>query len=179
MGEDKALLEIAGVSLLERTLALLATITPDVRIACGAAPRYTEFGRALVLDRTADLGPLGGLEAALAEGGAEFVLATACDMPRLDARLFETLVQTARSEALDVCIVRSERGAEPLCGVWRASMLAPVRAALEHGERRVIAAFDEALADGTRPKVGFVELDDMERVRNLNTPADLAAERRR
>jgi molybdopterin-guanine dinucleotide biosynthesis protein A len=179
MGADKALLEIDGEALLARTLSLLASVTHDVRIACGVTPRYAEFGRALVLDRTADLGPLGGLEAALAQSGAEYVLATACDMPRLDARLIESLLAAARARALDVCVVRSERGVEPLCGVWRTSMLTPIRAALEHGERRVIAAFDELLGDGTRPQVGFVELDDMERVRNLNTPADFAAERRR
>jgi molybdopterin-guanine dinucleotide biosynthesis protein A len=179
MGEDKALVAIDGVTLLERTTRVFESITDDVRLACGPVPRYTELGLELVLDRAPDLGPLGGLEAALADGRAELVVATACDMPRLEAALFESLLAQARSERLDACIVRSARGNEPLCGVWRATMLAPIRAALARGERRVVAAFDEELAAGGRPRVGYLALADVEHVRNLNTPADLAAERKR
>lgn len=179
MGEDKALLEIDGVSLLERALAAFEGVTDDVRLCCGAVPRYTELGVELVLDRAPDLGPLGGIEAALASSRADLVVATACDMPRLDAALLASLLERARAENLDVCVVRSARGVEPLCGVWRATMLAPIASALARGERRVIAPFDERLESGTRPRVGFVDVADGERVLNLNTPADLFAERER
>lgn len=173
MGRDKAQLEINGQSLLARALSILDEVSDDVRIACGPSARYEECGRDLVLDRASDLGPLGGLAAALASTPAEHIVALACDMPRIDARIVRVLVDTARSRDLDACVLRSERGIEPLCGVWKKSMLHPIETALQKGERRVVAPFEEQLADGTRPNVGFVDVEDAEVVHNVNTPADV------
>lgn len=176
MGRDKAVVEIGGRTMLARAVDVLLEVTPVVRIACGPSARYAELGRELVLDRAPELGPLGGLEAALASADTEYTVALACDMPRLDAGLLQDLVDRALEGELDACLLRSKRGIEPLCGVWRDSMAHPIRAALLRGERRVVAAFDEILLDGSRPKVGFCDVDDVERVRNVNTPADLEAE---
>ncbi|MBL8857372.1 MAG: molybdenum cofactor guanylyltransferase [Planctomycetes bacterium] len=177
MGRDKAEIEIGGRTLLEHATQTLLAVTDDVRIACGAEARYAQAGFELVLDRERDLGPLGGLEAALATASADWVLAVATDMPRLEARALSRIVDTAQSQALDVCVLRSARGVEPLCGVWRHSMLGAVRRTLARGERRVVRAFDEQLDDGTLPKVGYVDVDDAGCVANVNTPADLARER--
>ncbi|MDZ4774957.1 MAG: molybdenum cofactor guanylyltransferase, partial [Planctomycetota bacterium] len=113
MGSDKAGLAIDGQSFLERALHVLDAVVTDVRIACGPTPRYLEYGRELVLDRAGDLGPLGGLEAALFSTRAEFVLALACDMPRVDSALLAELVDVAIARDLDVCVLRSTRGIEP------------------------------------------------------------------
>ena len=64
MGMDKALARIGERSLLERTIGTLAERTEWVGLACGAEPRYEEFGRPLLLDHTAGEGPLVGLRAA-------------------------------------------------------------------------------------------------------------------
>jgi molybdopterin-guanine dinucleotide biosynthesis protein A len=179
MGMDKARVELGGETLLERALQLLDGVTADVRIACGPTPRYEECARELVLDREPDLGPLGGLEAALSSADTDYVVAVACDMPRLEASLIRELVDTALARGLDACVLRSRRGVEPLCGVWRVSMSTPIRSVLERNERRVVAVFDELLDNGARPAVGFVDVDDDEFVRNVNTPSDLEAEGRR
>ncbi len=177
MGRDKARIPIEGHELLARAVAALAEVCGEVALACGPTPRYAELGLPLLVDREPDLGPLGGIETALAAGGADLALVLACDMPGIGAHELRALIERVRSEDLDVCVLRSERGVEPLCGAWRASMSQPVRSALARGSRRVVSAFEEALASGRAPRVGYLDVSAPECVRNLNTPADLDRER--
>lgn len=176
MGVDKARLELDGLSLIARAVRVVQSITPHVRLACGSHPRYEDLGLPLVLDRIAGAGPLAGLEAALASAPEGFVIAVACDMPRIDAGALRALVTAAHERELDVALMRSPRGLEPLCAVWRTSMVHPLRAALERGERRVVAAFEIPLATGALPRVAAVELDAAiareDCVLNVNTPAE-------
>ena len=177
MGSDKALVPLRGRELLAHAVAALSEVCERVELACGTVPRYAEQGLPLLLDREPDLGPLGGIETALLAGPADIVLVIACDMPGVGPRELRALVERVRSADLDVCVLRSERGVEPLCGAWRTTMSHPVASALARGSRRVVSAFDEPLAAGRAPRVGFLDVAAPECVRNLNTPADLARER--
>jgi len=192
MGRDKAALPLGTCSLLERAASLLAEITPDVRLACGAEPRYAQLNLPLVLDRVSDAGPLGGLEAALASASPGLVIAIACDMPRLDARALRALVDFARTDDLDVAMLRSESGLEPLCAVWSTRVAGAVRAALDAGRFKMTSVFDVLLPDGSKPRVGTLTVDELlagdvsttesaaraasALVGNVNTPEDYARE---
>jgi molybdopterin-guanine dinucleotide biosynthesis protein A len=194
MGRDKAELVVEGRTLLERAAATLASVAHEVVLACGPEPRYAHRGLELVLDRVPGGGPLAGLEAGLARlaergDGSErpehpqcpqsngWLVALACDMPRADARVLALLLERARARDLDVCLLASPDGLEPLCAVYRASCLEPVRAALAAGERRMVAFHG-------RVAVGVLHTDELAPLgaelagsaANLNTPEELAAE---
>ena len=79
MGQDKATLEVAGERLLDRAVEALSGHVNEVLLACGAEERYADRGLRLALDAGADLGPLGGLGAGLAQARTEWVLLLACD----------------------------------------------------------------------------------------------------
>jgi molybdopterin-guanine dinucleotide biosynthesis protein A len=195
MGRDKAGLVLGASTLLERAVATVRALTPDVLLACGPRPRYAELGVPLVLDRRADAGPLAGLEAGLSAASADLVLVLACDMPHADRETLAALVEIARRERLDVALVHSDNGLEPLCAVWSTRMAHAVRAALDAGEHNVTRAFDQPLADGTSPRVRAVSPSELpaSEIRagqlprselrrgdlhaNVNTPADLERER--
>jgi len=173
MGRDKARLVLAGTTLVERAAAALSPVTRRVLLASGTTERYPELGLEHVLDGEAGGGPLAGLAAALArveEGGATHACVLACDMPRARAAEFEALL--ARSaQGADVCLVATEGGMEPLFGVYATRVLPAVRAALARGERRMIAFHGD---------VAVATLDERALApgcaRNLNTPAEFAAE---
>jgi molybdopterin-guanine dinucleotide biosynthesis protein A len=183
MGEDKAVLDLGGRSLLAHAVACLEPLTKRVVLACGSEPRYTSLGLDVVVDSVRGDGPAVGLEAALAAADTEWLAVLACDMPRVDAALFRRLLREAHARELDICLLATERGPEPLCGVYHRRCLAPLRAALARGERRVTGFHDEQLAPhethgrGTRLAIGTLDAST-ERVLNLNTPADLEHERR-
>lgn len=184
MGSDKALVSLGESTLLERAIATLARVADHVVLATGATPRYVELGLPIALDRWVDAGPLAGLEAALALAPDGFVVVCACDMPRVDARLLDALLARAAQQDADVCLLRTQGGVEPLCGVYHTRVLAAIRSALDAGERKVLSFLRFTLSDGRAPRAIDASERDLvggtgERSAgiNLNTPEDLAAER--
>jgi len=145
-GSDKALAAVDGTTLLERTLGVLEGRCARVFAATGAAPRYAGLlaGRAqVVLDRAAGIGPLAGLEAALAAAarvdGATHLVAVACDLPNLDVATLDRLIERARSTGAHVVLWRDAGGEHPLLACHRIDVLPAVTAAIERGERRLVA----------------------------------------
>lgn len=179
MGTDKARLLLDGRTLLERVVEELREVVPEVVLACGARERYAELGLPLALDEWSDGGPLAGIVAGMEAAAADRILVVACDMPRVAGPLFETLIDRATREALDICFFESERGVEPLLAVYGRRCLEPMRRALSAGERRVRAFYEE----GGELSVGRVrsaelpaELRHRDLAVNLNTPEELARE---
>lgn len=189
MGLDKARLELGDEPLLERAARVLAPLAREVVIACGSEPRYAELGFRLALDDEGVDGPLAGLAAGLAAAGTEWVLALACDMPRVRTEDYRRLLARANAHGAggsDVCVYASARGVEPLCAVYRATCLAPMRTALANGERKATGFWNLRGADGRPLAIERIEVelgaDDQggsDMFYNLNTPEDLARERRR
>jgi molybdenum cofactor guanylyltransferase len=182
MGQDKALLELGGRSLLERALAELEPVCEEVWLASGPAPRYVRLGRREVLDRRPrGSGPLAALEAGLCElrarGERGWLALLACDMPGADRELFRELLARAQGEQLDLAGLCGARGQEPLAAVYSAALLESVRAALDAGERRMNSPARFAARHGALPRCAWIERPDGPCFRNLNTPADLEAAR--
>jgi molybdopterin-guanine dinucleotide biosynthesis protein A len=189
MGRDKALIEIGGRALIEHALAALDGVCGEVLLACGSAPRYEHLGRRLVLDLrpggATELGPLAGLAAALEATRTEWLIALACDMPGAEPELLEELARIAAAGELDVAMLATEAGPEPLCAVYRRTCSWAAREALERGEMRLTAFHGgrtSPAADARALRVATLRADDLSprlrarlsrAVRNLNTPADV------
>jgi len=173
MGRDKALIVLGGATLIERATRVLSELTPHVLLACGPTPRYAELGFECVLDHGPGLGPLGGLEAALARveaGGGRHALVLACDMPRVTAPVLCALLERGRAAQAGVTLVATATSEEPLCAVYDVAVLPAVRRALAAGERRM-NAFHGALRVVRVPETELAPGC----ARNLNTPDELAA----
>lgn len=84
MGRNKALLEIDGKPLVERSLEVLAGICSEVLISSREADSYTGYGYKVIPDRIKGKGPLGGLYSVLPQAGNEYLFLAACDMPLLN-----------------------------------------------------------------------------------------------
>jgi molybdenum cofactor guanylyltransferase len=137
MGTDKALLPYRGATLLEWVASQVKLAAGSVRIV-GEAERYAAFALPGLAERYPGCGPLSGIEAALREGGAEWSLVTACDMPGLRADFLRRLLISAlalRKGRGEVAVVAEtvDGGLEPLCAAYHAKLLPDVRQALESG----------------------------------------------
>lgn len=185
LGEDKAAARLGERSLLERAVQTLRPLCDQLFLACGSRDRYAELGLPRVLDEAPELGPVSGLIAGLEAARASHVLAVACDMPFLTPELLGALVERAAADSLDVAVLASERGVEPLCAVYGRRCLRAMRAARAAGRHRVLAFLEEPPAPGEAPlEVGRLHLGELgrgatpERLTNVNTPEDLARARR-
>ena len=160
MGRDKALLELSGAPMLQRTADLLTTLVAKTTLVISASQSgnphntnatnlYSNFGLPTLTDSWPSLGPLGGIATALANAQSKWSLILACDMPFLTKEWLASLIgHSAQSEPetprqIEVIVPETERGLEPLCAIYRASCAPILADALNRGLRKVT----EALAD--------------------------------
>jgi molybdopterin-guanine dinucleotide biosynthesis protein A len=174
MGRDKALLELGGRRLIDYPLAAVGAVAGRTLLAPGERSRYAELGLGEeVLDTGPGEGPLRGLLAALEAARTPWLVALACDMPRVSPAVLERLLAHAAAGDLDACLAQVERGTQPLLAVYHTRVAPAVRAALERGERRLVA-FHPGL------RVESLALDELApQASNLNTRAQLEDERER
>lgn len=170
MGIDKALLVVDGERLVDRAARRLGAVADPVILACGARPLVVA-GCTTVSDAVAEAGPLAGLVAGLTASPHTLTAAVAVDMPGFDTQLLVAMSEQWAGE--DALIPVSDRGPEPLHGVYARSALPALAQALLAGRlrlrtvtrtlrvRHVVAA---ELVGASRASQFAV---------NLNTPADL------
>lgn len=143
MGRDKAALELCGETLLLRAIAKLRRLDLSVRVAGLRTPVPT-LDVPVIPDRFVDCGPLGGVETALRESVADFVLALAVDVPLIEpAFLWLLLTRASRTRAL-ATIPRVTGAPQPLCAVYHRALHAPVAIALAAGDFKIMRVIESA-----------------------------------
>src|ERR1700678_507548 len=160
MGRDKALLELSGAPMIQRTADLLAALVAKTTLVISASqsgnPRdtnatnhYSNFGLPLLVDSWPSFGPLGGIATALANAQSKWCLILACDMPFLTKEWLTFLLshsdqtETEAPKQIEVIVPEANRGIEPLCAIYRASCAPILAAALDRGVRKVTDALSD------------------------------------
>jgi molybdopterin-guanine dinucleotide biosynthesis protein A len=145
MGQDKALMPFLGRPLIARLVDRLAGLGDELLIITNHPEEYTFLGLPLYGDLLPGSGPLGGLYSALKVAQRSIVAVLACDMPFLSPALIAAQRDLLEREGVDAVIPSSARVVEPLHGVYRRETCLPaVKAALDAGERKVIAWYSAA-----------------------------------
>ncbi|MGA8526695.1 MAG: molybdenum cofactor guanylyltransferase [Candidatus Sulfotelmatobacter sp.] len=178
MGTDKAFVEYEGRPLLARALDLVRSVVSGVWIV-GSREKFAGFA-SVVEDVFRDCGPLGGIHAALLGSSTELNLMLAVDMPFVSRAFLEDLIAQARRAPDAVVIVpRCEGRRQPLCAIYRREFVVAAERALRERRNKIDRLFDEV---HTR----VIEQEELEGAglssaifRNLNTPEELEAEKRR
>jgi molybdopterin-guanine dinucleotide biosynthesis protein A len=175
-GRTKPLLEVGGQSILARQQAMLASLGVVPRLVAPDPAAFAGLGLEVVADdgRT---GALGALCLALERAATDVVVILAGDMPFVTAGFVRALL--AALEGHDAAVPRTARdGWQPLAAAYRRSAAARLRAGLDAGERRVVAAVT-ALAPAALDDDVLAALDpDGTLLCNVNTPDDYARARR-
>jgi molybdopterin-guanine dinucleotide biosynthesis protein A len=168
MQRDKATLEYAGRSQLERAVELIGplvervfvSVRPD-QTADPLRARYTQ-----IVDSGDVAGPLAGIIAAQSRHPDAAWLVLACDLPLLDRQTLEHLLRSRRPERQATAYRSSRDGLpEPLCAIYEPSSREAIRTHVASGRdcpRKFLLNADTALLDQLRPDA----LD------NVNTPQE-------
>lgn len=175
-GRAKGLERVGGERIIDRVARVLAEATDSLLLVANA-PEAGDWlpGVRVVGDVRPGEGALGGLHAALAHASTDIVL-VAWDMPFVPAALLRELRARGEREGADAVLPESDgsrRGVEPLCAWYAARCLAAVEAALDTGDRRVVAF--HAHVDARRVPIDEVAAfgDPALLFGNVNTPDDL------
>ena len=191
-GAVKPFLVVDGRPIIERQLAVLrASFDAVVVVAADRSPFVerrdpgTGLGIDVILDRRGPgLGPLAGLDAALAWLPPEFeaLVCVAGDMPFLAPRILECLRDTAPLDAAAV-VPRLVTGPQPLCARYHRTLAPLVAAQLDAGTRAMHVFLDQVehiAREAAGAPLIWIGEPDLRRMdptlatfTNINTPADL------
>lgn len=160
IGTRKALLEVEGKSIIQRTIETLKPHFDRLLLVTNEPEVYEIFGLPMVSDEIPEQGPLSGIHAGLAAVESEYSFVIACDMPFLDSRLIrclktraEELKLQAKSQGVSPpsCVVPSwQKGIEPLHAFYHKGLRTKIPTALAEGERslrRLVRRWDGAFID--------------------------------
>lgn len=179
-GADKAVAELAGTPLIRRVVDRLADVVDEFVVNCrddqvdaiepALDDRHADV--TFALDPEPDLGPMVGIRTGLRAAEAEYAAVVACDMPFVEPDLVTYLFD--RTAGHDAAVVRLDDGwFQTTQAVYRVEeMAAACDRALDRGDRRILAAFDDldvAVVDEAtvRRRASLATFD------NINTRAEL------
>jgi molybdopterin-guanine dinucleotide biosynthesis protein A len=92
MGQDKAMLQLGGVTVLERISAVLGQVVQRVIVVARDPQQYRRFGLEMTTDLYPGLGPLSGIHAGLSASNTEWGIVVACDMPFVQPEVLRALI---------------------------------------------------------------------------------------
>jgi len=164
MGEDKALLPFGGcASLAEYQYRRMKQLFPHVYIS--TKKRKTDFAAPLILDIYPESSPLIGLLSVFAsiEDHECFILSV--DAPFVGEEIIEALYGLSGDPSLDAIIARSPGGIQPLCGIYRRSIIPHAERFVREGEHRLHTLLQTANSR-------FVNFEKETDFLNLNRPHD-------
>ena len=206
LGRDKATLpwppnafaEGNRQTLLQHSVARLQTVCSTVSVCANRDD--LPFAGTVIPDALPGSGPLGGIVAALEHTTTDWNLMLAVDLPFLPVEVLQALVGCARSREPTgiatnssswpevACILPQLDGfPQPLCGLYHRALAPGLRAALQAGKLKVMAALQEACDDPQSAHPGCrIEMwdavafaatlpatpDPSEWFLNINTPED-------
>jgi molybdenum cofactor guanylyltransferase len=167
MGADKALLQLQGVTLIERAIRLLRAAGYAARIV-GSRDDLEEYAT-VVADLRSGCGPLSGMEAGLtslttttttATGETGYALFIPVDMPMLPSALLRRMKERVAITRALVTVPRFQGREQPLCAIYHASLLPAVSLALDQGDYKVMRVITQA-ADALG---GGIDIFDVESI---------------
>ena len=180
-GGDKALIEIAGITMAQRVVTRLRGGCHDIVLNANGDPaRFARIGLPVVADSVPDFaGPLAGILAGLDFAAAHtadvaWVLSAPADCPFLPHDLVFRLHEARQNAGLPLACARSDDRCHPAVALWPVALRADLRrAVIQEGLRKVrewTARYGVALAPW--PATPFDPFF------NVNTPEDVSKAQR-
>ena len=172
-GGDKALLEVDGRPMIERTALLFEKLFSHRMIVTDKHADYAFLGIRMVSDLIPGLGVLGGLFTALFFSETQHVFVTGCDMPFLQENVIRLLMERRRK--WDVVVPKVGPNYEPLHAVYSKKCIPHIETVLLKGGRKIVDFYDKVKVRPV-PEADIRAPDpELLSFRNVNTPEDLAA----
>ena len=177
MGCYKAMLTLGEYSLLQRVVAIVQPLFPQVLVSVRQYRPDIELPQ--ICDTQPNAGPLAGLCAALEQSTTPWIFAVATDMPFVQAALIEYLARQRSGQDYQAVVPVVAGHPQPLAAFYAVSALAAIQDLLAGDGKRSLRAALERL------NVCYVDESELRAADpglrsffDLDTPDDVAAARR-
>lgn len=168
MGTDKALLEVNGISLLDRAITTCEKICDSILISSNRF-EHQHFDYPVVADEIKDCGPIGGIYSCLKKSETYWNMVLSVDSPFVEPEFLKFLMtKCGDGEAV---VSFHDRGKEPLIAFYSKTCQAKIEQQIQSGNykmHQLIELLDAQLID-VQPWLN----KHPNLLRNLNHPDDL------
>jgi len=135
MGQNKALIQIEGTSIIGRTYDLFRGLFQEIIIVTNEKEAFTDFDSKICQDLIPDKGALGGLYTGIFFSSFQYSFCVACDMPFINRSLVQYLLDNIHGD--DVIVPRTRDGLQPLHAIYSKNCLPPIKRIIGEGKYRV------------------------------------------
>lgn len=170
-GNNKALVEINGIPMIERVLKVMQSVFQHLILITNSPDEYSHLKLAMHEDLIKGLGPLGGIFTGLTAIPHDEGFLVACDMPYLNRELIRYMVEIKGD--FDVVVPRVFGKMEALHALYSKRCIPPIRKLIDSRNYQVIKFFSEV-------SVRFIEEDEiriydpgLKSFFNVNRPQEL------
>lgn len=166
-GVEKGLLLQGGEPMIAHAIRRLRPQVGALMISANRErERYEAFGLPVVPDTLPDVGPLGGVLAALLQWNGALLASAPCDSPSPPADLVARLRAAVEDSGAPAATVRAGGRVHPVFALYRGETVVPLERYLTGGRRSVLGFLEEIGAV-------VVDFEDAGAFGNVNTPDDL------
>ncbi len=168
-GRNKALIEIAGMPIIQRTINLMKDLFEEILLVTNSPGDFAEYGReaTIITDVVKGVGPLGGIHSALSYTTKEAVFFIACDMPMVHNALIKQQINFFNSSKCDVLVPRVGSYIEPLHAIYSSSIKENITSFVKESSNYAVKSFLKTV------NKKYVDVENNEMFANINTPVDL------
>lgn len=163
-GEDKSLLPINGIPLIQHIVNQLEGHFDEIIIGTNDMKKYSFLNLRVVPDVEKYKGPLMGIYSCLLASKSEVNFVTACDIPKMNIEMINKMVNLSS----DVDIVMPVNGGdkyEPLFAVYKKRIIPHIEKIISNSDLRIVE-----LLNYTHYKL--LEINDYGWYKNLNAKED-------
>lgn len=128
MGQDKGLLKLGHITAVEHIYNLLSSVFNNVLFSVNNPDSYKFLDVTVVKDKFMNVGPIGGIHAALEMSSNEKNLVVSCDMPFISEEAIRFICNCSTEK--QIVLPRAEGRTQYLFGVYRKSILPQVEKTL-------------------------------------------------
>jgi len=171
-GKTKANIQISGVRIIARTIKVLHDLFDDIIIVTNTPDDFKGYKHyTLVPDEIKNVGPLGGIHAAMQVAKNDAIFVFASDMPCISSEIVKRHIEFYNKRKCDAAIPRIKDFKEPLHAIYNKRIFDNLNTFLNGANKYSIENFIKDL------NVRYHNLEDLEEYRkafiNINTPQDL------
>ena len=130
MGTDKGLILFQNKTLVEQAIDSIKAYCPVILLSTNNKS-YSNFGYRLVHDIYTNIGPIGGIYSGLTEIETERCLITACDIPHIEANIFDRMISESKVSQI-MLLKLSDSYFQPFPAILSKSVIPAVKDQIEN-----------------------------------------------
>ncbi len=167
---DKAFLRYEGLPFIDHLLKKVEGFA-EVIVVSNNPGEYRNYPVKVVGDKVKDIGPLGGIYTGLLHSTYEEVLVISCDTPFQRKEFLEYM--GGLSGSYDAAIPKHREGREPLCALYKKSLLGDIEKLIEEKSYRIALLFKENMVEWVDIESMTENIEIVKGFKNINTPEEL------